>query len=512
MSGSAPETLYGWMRPAWWLGRVRAGLRAATVADAIRLRELPPIVGRIGLPALAIGVPLLLSIGHATTHRGFWTPGGATPTAVVIYDVFTESVPFMIVAGLIGLASPAAGVLLTVVYAVGNFAVTVWSDELIPVGAASFGRLVTYLVLWMLVVEIPLLARVVFEWWSSRDHAPRPKRIAALVVTGISVAALTEIWVLGAPLLVVVLFQKTAIWQQPPYVPAGVMVYYGKWIAIALGLGSLAILGVRYLGPAAHVGNLIGERTPSRGPGAAAYIGSMVLTMLLLASVLRKPVDVIVLLAGMLAARPIARQLVQRSQLARPLGAVAWPIRLIAGVAISFGVAWLFLAGVGVSQLSPFFNMVIAIAIGVIVVEIFLAADELAGRRSQAGIGAAIGIGALLVTGLPTVDLADNFGDQPDFGGPAAAAAAAAGAGGAAALHRRPRELKNYSGPPGQESGGPGHGGGPPKPDLGEYGGPGGHEGGGPPKLKEFRPPGAPPSNPPPWWMPDGFGGFFGYD
>jgi hypothetical protein len=238
----------------------------------------------------------------------------------------------------------------------------------------------------------------------------------------------------------------------------------------------------------------------------------MVLTMLLLASVLRKPVDVVVLLAGMLAARPIARQLVQRSQLARPLAAVAWPIRLIAGVAISFGVAWLFLAGVGVSQLSPFFNMVIAIAIGLIVVEIFLAADELAGRRSQAGMGAAIGIGALLVIGLPTLALADNFGDHPDIGGPAAAAAAAAGAGGAAALHRRPRDLKNYSGPPGQESGGPGHGGGPPKPDLGEYGGPGGHEGGGPPKLKEFRPPGAPPSNPPPWWMPDGFGGFFGYD
>jgi hypothetical protein len=71
----------------------------------------------------------------------------------------------------------------------------------------------------------------------------------------------------------------------------------------------------------------------------------------------------------------------------------------------------------------------------------------------------------------------------------------AAGAAGAAAFLRRlpKRKLPEYSGPPGQESGGPGHG-------------------GGPPKLKEYRAPGSPPPNPPPWWMPDGFGGFFGYD
>jgi hypothetical protein len=134
--------------------------------------------------------------------------------------------------------------------------------------------------------------------------------------------------------------------------------------------------------------------------------------------------------------------------------------------------------------------------VGVIIIEIFLAADEVVvPRQPPTGVATALGIAALLFLGIPGTALADNYGDQADMPGPAAAAAAAAGAAGATAFLRRlpKRKLPEYSGPPGQESGGPGHG-------------------GGPPKLKEYRPPGAPPPNPPPWWMPDGFGGFFGYD
>jgi hypothetical protein len=488
------NALYSWMRPAWWIGRLRPGLRAATAADAARLRELPSVLGRIVLPALAIGVPLLLCIGHATTHRGFWSPEGATGTALIIYDVFTESIPFMIVAGAIGLASPAAGVLVALTYAVGNLAVTAWSDELIPVLGAFVGRLVTYLVLWLLVVEIPLLGRLVFEWWSNRDDAPRAKRIAALLVSALVVAVLTGIWVLGAPLLVVVVFFKTSVWMQAPYVPAGVMVIYGKWVAVSLGLATLVIFGVRYCGPIARVGRE--EDEPAPGAPLVAYLGGLALTVLVLASVLRKPVDAIVLLAGLLAARPVARRVLSVTGLARPLAVVAWPLRLILGFAFSLGFAWLFLASVGVSSLSGFFNMVIAIAVGFIIMEIFLAADEVAvPRRPPTGVATALGIAVLLFVGIPATALADNYGDQADMPGPAAAAAAAAGAAGAAAFLRRlpKRKLPEYSGPPGQESGGPGHG-------------------GGPPKLKEYRPPGAPPPNPPPWWMPDGFGGFFGYD
>lgn len=495
MSESTRNALYPWMRPAWWLGRVRPGLRAATVADAARLRELPSVLGRIVLPALAIGVPLLLSIGHATTHRGFWAPQGATGTALIIYDVFTESIPFMIVAGAIGLASPAAGVLVALTYAVGNLAVTVWSDELIPVFGAFVGRLVTYLVLWLLVVEIPLLGRLVFEWWSNRDDAPRAKRIAALFVSALSVAALTGIWVLGAPLLMVVVFFTTSVWQQAPYVPSGVMVIYGKWVAVSLGIATLVIFGVRYFGPIARVGREEDEPTWGGAP-VAARLGTLALTLLVLASVLRKPVDALVLLAGLLAARPVARRVLSVTGLARPLAVVAWPLRLILGFAISLGFAWLFLTTVGASSLSGFFNMVIAIAVGFIIIEIFLAADEVVvPRPPPPGVATALGIALLLFLGVPGTALADNYGNQADMPGPAAAAAAAAGAAGAAAFLRRlpKRSLPEYSGPPGQESGGPGHG-------------------GGPPKLKEYRPPGAPPPNPPPWWMPDGFGGFFGYD
>jgi hypothetical protein len=492
MSEPAPVVLYPWMRPAWWLGRLRPGLRAATAADAARLRELPPVLGTIVLPALAIALPVLLAIGHATTIPWVAPPPTPTPAVLVIHDVFTESIPFMIAAGIVGLASPAAGILLVIAYAISNFGVTVWSQELKPTVAASFGRLVTYLVLWLLVVEIPLLGRTVFEWWSGRDDAARGKRVAALVASALSVAGLTYIWALGAPLLVVGVFLLTR--AAPPSLPATVMVLYGKWLAAALGIATLVIFNVRYFGSLARVSRDEHEPASAARPASLpAYLASLALTLLLLSSVVRKPVDALVLVAGLLAARPLARGVLRVTRLAPWLAGIAWPIRLIAGFAITLAFAWYFIAIAGVSLVSPFFNMVIAIAVGLIIIELFLAADDVvaAPRAGRGGSAAAVGIGVLLVASLPGVALADNFSDQGDMPSAAAAAAAAAGAAGAAAFNRRMprRSLPEYSGPQGQDSGGPGHG-------------------GGPPKLKEF---GATP-NPPPWWMPDGAGQFFGYD
>ncbi len=234
--------------------------------------------------------------------------------------------------------------------------------------------------------------------------------------------------------------------------------------------------------------------------------------MLLLSSVLRKPVDALVLLAGLLLARPVARGVLRLTRLAGVLAAIAWPIRLIAGFALALAFAWYFLAIAGVSLVSPFFNMVIAIAVGFIIIEIFRAADEVVATPRPAGghMASALGKGALLLLAVPAVALADNSREHADMDDVAAAQAAAASAAAAAAFNRRlpQRQLPEYSGPPGQESGGPGHGGGPPKGEPSPYKGPGGHDSKGPPKLKDFTPPGSPP--PPPKWydkyIPDFFG------
>jgi hypothetical protein len=474
-------TLYSWMRPAWLIGKARPGLRSATAADARRLRELPPLLGSVLLPALAVLLPVLLAAGQATTIPWTAPNPAAHPAVLVIHDLFTESVPFMLVAGIIGLAAPAAGVLLVLAHAVGDLTATAATRELDPLAMTLFARLVTWLVLWLLVVEIPLLGRTVFEWWSSRDDAPRSKRAAALVAATLAVGGLAFIWVLGAPLLVVIAFVPR--WPQPTTLPGAVMVAYGPLLAAALAVAALALFGMRYFGPVAHVARAADEpERLARRASLPAYLASLVFTLVILSGVLREPVDFLILLAGVLAARPVARLVLRVTRLAPALARIVWPIRLIVGFGFALAFAWYFLAVVGVSQVSPFFNMVIAIAVGVVLIELFLAADDV------------VATAGLLLLVLPGVAFADNFSSQGDMPSAAAAAAAAAGAAGAASFERnRPkRQLPEYSGPQGQDSGGPGHG-------------------GGPPKLNPYKAPGTKP-NPAPWWMPDGAAEFFGYD
>lgn len=348
MTQSERTVLYGWMRPAWWLGRLRPGLRSATAADAARLRELPPGLGGIALPALAIALPILLSIGHATTIPWNAPPPAPSPALLIIYDVFTESLPFILAASVVGLIAPAAGVLLVIVYAIGNFGVTIWSGELKPVVGATVGRLVTYLVLWLLVVELPLLGRTVFEWWSSRDDAPRRKRGAALVASALAVGALTYIWAAGAPLLMVGVFLGAG--REPPSLPTQVLQRHETLLAAGLALATLAIFAARYFGPLARVGKNEG---PAAGDAALpTYVASLVFAMLVLSSVLREPVDGAILLAGLLLARPVARGVLRVTRLAPVLARIAWPIRLVAGFGCALMFAWYFLAIVGVSQIS----------------------------------------------------------------------------------------------------------------------------------------------------------------
>ena len=85
---------YWWMWPARHIELIRPGLRAATDADARRLRQLPGIVGLL-LPAAAILIPLLASAAHATT-AAYAQGDPYDPWTLLIYDVFTESVPFML--------------------------------------------------------------------------------------------------------------------------------------------------------------------------------------------------------------------------------------------------------------------------------------------------------------------------------------------------------------------------------------------------------------------------------
>jgi len=217
---------------------------------------------------------------------------------------------------------------------------------------------------------------------------------------------------------------------------------------------------------------------------------SLGLVMLLLSSVLREPTDVVILLAGLLLARPIGGALLRVTRLAPRLARVAWPIRLIAGFGVALAFAWYFVAIVGASRITPFFTSVVTITICLVIIELFRAADDVtaapAAPRERSGTVASLVLLFWLMA--PAVAMADNRDGDTDTNLDALARAAAGSAAGAAAFNRalgkrNPPPLPEYSGPQGQDV---------PK---------------GPPKLKDFD------QKPPNWYdkyLPDGFSDFFG--
>jgi hypothetical protein len=179
------------------------------------------------------------------------------------------------------------------------------------------------------------------------------------------------------------------------------------------------------------------------------YLIRLAAALFLMAVLIDTPFDALILIAGLLAAGPIARVVLRATRIAGPLARIAWPIRLVLGFAATVVFAIAFLGVVGVSPLSRFFNMVVAVAVGLVIMELFLAADDVAGVSTRTRARAAaegIVLGALLVLALPTVVLAHDGEATAD----AAAGAAVAGAAAAAAATRRRQGQKAppFSRPP----------------------------------------------------------------
>jgi len=191
-----PAIPYGWMRPARLLNVVRPGLRAATDADARRLRVLPQWLGALVLPAAAVLIPLAASVGTATTPP-FAQGDPYDPWTVLLYDVFTESVPFMLAGLAVGLLSPAAGVLFVIAYAIGNTAATMITGELEPPLPALYGRFASFAVLWLLVVEIPIFGRQMIERLRGAGTPARGRARALFIGAALASAAILA-WALSA--------------------------------------------------------------------------------------------------------------------------------------------------------------------------------------------------------------------------------------------------------------------------------------------------------------------------
>jgi hypothetical protein len=434
------------MWPAWQVGRLRPDLRANALADAARLTELPRVIAVGLLPGLAIIVPLIVSALHATTASNFQPP--YDPLAIVIAEVFTESLVFMAVVLAIGVAAPAAGALTVGVFALGDFAATFVKGELDPWPWALVGRLASYVLLWTLAVEIPLMGRAVAEWRIRRAGAGG--RWGAVLLGAAVVVALAFAWVQAAPLLIGVVFRLTAGWGSPTIAAIYPLQLDGVYLVGAAAVSGLVLLGIRYASSRPWLASAFLDR-PASVPGGpvVAYLVTVALTLLVLSGVITQPIDFFILLPALLLGPAVGRWVSRSTPIGSWLARVPLPVRLIMGFVIAVGVAWVVISILGIQPISGFFSMVVALAISYVIISVFIATG-----RPQPAVGAGTGsssaaggvvttltlaIGLFVFLALPAIVLADNGGDHAD-GWPAAAAAALAAAG-AAALAAMPGRL-----------------------------------------------------------------------
>lgn len=435
-----------WMWPARHLDWLRPGLRAATDADAQGLRQLPSVVAPL-LALAAIAMPLAFSVGTATSP--WWFQGDPYDQfAFLIYDVFTESVPFMLAGLAIGLASPAAGVLVVASYAVGNLAATIVTGELEPPLFATIGRLASFALLWLLVVEVPLLARLAVESFGARSGAAVGRRLVAVAGGSLVVTGLAWMWALIAPISIQAVFWLSQ--GGTPFLrPVWTLLYLPHLVIMPAGVIAAVILGARYLGtgsPAALDLVVAANGSPIRR--YLTYASAFVLTGLVLLGVLEKPLDAGILFAGVIAVPPLARLVLRVAGVAPLLVRVPWPVRLIAGVTVAYAVSLGFLNVVGDSTVSRWFHTLFALVISFFIIELLLEAEGAIassgrGRAAESPAVSTVATGlfalmTLLWLTLPMAVLAHGGSGETDGDAALGAGAAAGGAAAAAAAKRKP--------------------------------------------------------------------------
>ena len=453
MMGTEAVPRFAWMWPALALGRLRRGLLAATLADATRLRELPSWYGRLFLPLAAVALPLALSILHAL--RASWDYGTVyadpSPWTFLIWTTFTESVSFVVLAAMLGIAAPAAGVIVVSVYGVTDLAAALMTNEMHAFPGAVVGRLSSYLLLWLLVVEFPILARTMYEIVAPEDDAARRRRFVALAIASVVTGGLVFIWAEGARQLIAAVHQLSNL-----TVPGGVytqLYYTSPVVAVVCGAFTAVAFWFRYLGPRAYT-----SRDEAIGPGGEgrpllSYVLGAGVTMLLLVGYVDQPIDAVLLIAAVVLARPLAIAVLRVTRLAPVLVRIPWPLRLIAGFVVLFLLSTAYLEAVGISLVSRFGYMVIAIAVGLVLIELLLAAEDALGDGPSGTARAAVesaAIGTLILLAFPMVVAAHSGHQEASaVAGAAAAAAATAAAAAKASRMRRPPNSRKRPLPPG---------------------------------------------------------------
>jgi hypothetical protein len=444
------------MIPAWEIGRLRPGLRAATAADARGIERLPR--------QLAETVPVVLVVVLAATfaalhglHQYYSTQPNVEWARLSVANTYLELPIFLFLAILVGVVSPPLGVVFVLMYA-GLDIVASGSqpDQTAPLPGALAGRLVSFWLLWLLVVEIPVFARSL----AVSSRALSRNRVVLAVLAAVVTGAFTWFWTQAAPILIRPMF----VWSNIGRVSlAAVMPVQsaGAVFAICAAVVAGAVALSRGASGLLIEGSDVDSRIDlGRGLGIARTLTVAALLTTALGGVLASPLEAVAMFAVLASAGPLARFVADRTILGSLVRVTPLLLRYVVATGISFGVSVTVIGSLYESNVaatirnpaSEFFSVLFALAVAFFLIA--LVTTPGASRRTKASVASTAttlmvvgGAFLALILITPVAAFADNCSGLTDCW-PTALLAALAGGGLPMAMAAAMRPAKQPPPPP----------------------------------------------------------------
>jgi hypothetical protein len=396
MSASSSTISPGWFErvfiaaitPARVVGRWHADLWNAVVVDAATFAAPGARIVFVLLAALAIGYPVAASIVHAV---GAGPPRADSLTSALrpFFDhVYSESLPFM-VAGLgIGLFSPALGVLFMAVFIPADlYAASRSTIELRALQkfgwfpAPVFGRMISYVLLWLLVVEIPLRARAWSSAWAVRAGRD-PSWISGAAGRICATALLVYFWARAHPWLIRTVFS----WTPLQFTFEASTPTWNEWPILVSVAAVIACVSAIWPRPAQAWAAPAGPIDPSPPRSLSQVLVRQTVAVFvlvgLLAGVLTTAVDTAILIAGLIVAGPVLTVMMSRVRVPAAVAGAPTALRWAAAMVVSLTLSWAILRLTGDAIHQSTFVLVVILAVVAPVFRLLLEAG--AGRPAPA--------------------------------------------------------------------------------------------------------------------------------
>jgi hypothetical protein len=355
--------------PARLVSRYRVELSRAVAADAVTFESPAPRAFFALLVLLAVTYPVAASIAHALVGR----PVGNDTLAIALrpfFDVvYAESLPFMIAAVGVGLFSPALGVLFMAVFvpadliAASKSPVELYSFQRFGAIPPFIGRAVSYVLLWILAVEIPLFGR---RWATvlGAGGARGPSVIAGAVGRIGATVLAVFLWARALPWLIQPVFRWIP-YQFPPEASAPTWIHWPVLVTAAT-----AIAGVASIWPKpAEMSALPDDSTsqtreaPSTSRVLVRHWVAVVVLAALFSGLMTTVLEAVVLIAGLVLAGPLLTMLLPRVKVPAAVARVPMTVRWMVAVGISLAVTRAILTLAGEATFESYFVIVLALAI-----------------------------------------------------------------------------------------------------------------------------------------------------